>query len=62
MADQDNRQHLLACEARYWLRQGYTTPERISELRERLRKRGEASLDVLVETMRSQWQRRREWQ
>lgn len=40
MTDWANRQHLLVCEARYWLRRGITTPEKVAELRESLKRRG----------------------
>lgn len=60
MADQ--RQQMLECEARTWLRKGYTTPERIEELSELIgKKRGAAAVERLVEEMRRQWKRRAEW-
>jgi hypothetical protein len=53
---------MLECEARTWLRKGYVTPERIQELTELIaKKRGHASAERLVEEMRRQWSRRREW-
>lgn len=56
------RQQLLEAEARTWLRKGYTTPERVEELRELIgKKRGSAAVEQLVEEMRRQWGRRREW-
>ena len=56
------RQHMLECEARAWLRNGYDTPERIQELRLSIsKKRGQASAERLVEEMRRQWRRRAEW-
>ena len=59
MADQ---QHMLECEARYWLRRGNTTPEKVEDLKEVLvKKRGEAAVTRLVDEMRRQWGRRREW-
>ena len=61
MPNQDARQHMRECEARYWLRQGYTTPEKIAELRQRLKQRGPQALDLLVEEMRRQWKRRADW-
>lgn len=62
MADQGDRQHLLECEARTWLRKGYTTAERIEELTELIAKRrGTASASRLVEEMRRQWKRRADW-
>ncbi len=61
MTDQADRQHVLACEARYWLRRGYTTPEKVTELREKLKRRGEGAVEQLVTEMRRQWSRRQEW-
>lgn len=56
MADQADRQHMLTCEARYWLRRGYTTPEKVTELKESLyKKRGEEAVTRLIEEMRRQW-------
>ncbi|HGM7976341.1 hypothetical protein [Pseudomonas aeruginosa] len=58
-----DRQHMLACEARYWLRRGYTTPEKVTELKETLyKKRGEEAVTQLIEEMRRQWGSRHEWQ
>ncbi|AKK64540.1 hypothetical protein DXO170_01935 [Xanthomonas oryzae pv. oryzae] len=51
-----------ACEARHWLRQGYTDAAKVQELRLRIAaERGYAAADLLVEEMREQWRRRREW-
>ncbi len=61
MPDQDDRQHTLECEARYWLRRGNTTPEKVAELKETLKKRGEEAVTRLIEEMRKQWGRRQEW-
>lgn len=58
MTDQADRQHMLECEARYWLRCGYTTPERVAELREMLKRRGEIAVEQLVTEMRRQWHQR----
>ncbi|PKG93617.1 hypothetical protein CXF92_12610 [Pseudomonas sp. Choline-3u-10] len=61
MAD-DVRQVMQECEARTWLRKGYSTPERIKELTELIaKKRGQASAEGLVDEMRRQWRRRSEW-
>jgi hypothetical protein len=50
------------CEARYWLRKGYTSPARIKELTELIRpKRGQAATDRLIDEMRRQWPRRAQW-
>ncbi|QDS20800.1 DUF7696 family protein [Xanthomonas citri] len=51
-----------ACEARHWLRQGYVDAAKVRELRLRIAApRGYAAADLLVEAMREQWRRRREW-
>jgi GTP cyclohydrolase I len=56
------RQHMLECEARDWLRDGYTTPERVASLMELItKKRGVAAAQALKEEMRRQWTRRQEW-
>lgn len=52
---------MLECEARYWLRRGNTTPEKVAELKETLKKRGEEAVSRLIEEMRKQWGRRQEW-
>ena len=50
------------CEARHWLRQGYTTPKLVAELQARIAaKRGEDAAEALVQEMRRQWKRRAEW-
>lgn len=52
MPEQDQTQHMLECEARTWLRNGYDTPERIEELTLMIaKKRGQASAERLVEEM-----------
>ena len=62
MADQDHRQQMLECEARYWIRHGYTTPEKVDALQELItQKRGAASARRLIDEMRRQWSRRHEW-
>ncbi|MGX8285178.1 DUF7696 family protein [Xanthomonas oryzae] len=51
-----------ACEARHRLRQGYKDAAKVQELRLRIAaERGYAAADLLVEEMREQWRRRREW-
>ncbi|WP_228729791.1 DUF7696 family protein [Xanthomonas euvesicatoria] len=51
-----------ACEARHWLRQGYTDAAKVQELRLRIAtQRGYAAADLLVEEMREQWRHRRKW-
>lgn len=57
----DETPHRLECEVRYWLRQGYTTPDQITELRTLLSRRSAAALEQLIEEMRRQWRRRAEW-
>lgn len=58
----DGTQQMLECEARTWLRKGYTTPERIQELTVLIaKKRGQAGAIQLVEEMRRQWRLRAEW-
>lgn len=55
-------QYRQECEARYWLRQGYTTEDKVAELREKITaKRGAAAAERLIEEMRRQWKRRDEW-
>lgn len=48
--------HLHHCEAREWLRRGYTTPAKVRELHARIRaRRGLAAADRLVEDMRREY-------
>jgi len=55
-------EQLMACEARDWLRRGYSTPAKVAELEQLITsKRGAAAAARLVEEMRRQWQRRTEW-
>lgn len=61
MSDQVDRQRMLTCEARYWLRRWHTTPEKVTELREKLKRRGEGAVEQLVTEMRRQWAARKEW-
>lgn len=58
MTDQADRQHMLECEARYWLQRGYITPEKVTELREMLKRRGEIAVEQLITEMRRQWHQR----
>ena len=52
----------LECEARSWLRQGYTTAEAVDELMVRIRKhRGNDATERLRQEMRRQWTMRAEW-
>lgn len=62
MTDLTENQHMLECEARYWLQRGNTTPEKVAELEKaRAKKRGAAAVERLIEEMRRQWAWRREW-
>ncbi len=52
----DTEQYRRECEARGWIRRGYTTRDQVAALRERIAaKRGESAADRLVEEMRRQW-------
>lgn len=54
--------HKLECEARHWLREGYSTPGKVDELMQRIRAhRGAEAADQLRQEMRRQWERRAEW-
>lgn len=56
-------QHRLECEARHWLREGYTTPGKVAGLMARIEKhRGIAATVELRDEMRRQWKRRHDWQ
>lgn len=58
----DNRQQLLEAEARTWIRKGYSSPERIQELSALISsKRGTQAADKLIQEMRRQYGRRKEW-
>jgi len=51
-------QHRRECEARNWLRRGYSDRASVDELRKRItEKRGSRAADELVEEMRRQWRR-----
>lgn len=59
LTDEDRRR---ICEARSWLRQGYTTADRVDELIGRIAvHRGKAAADALREEMRLQWRCRQDW-
>lgn len=50
------------CEARHWLRQGYTTPAKVDALIRSIgEKRGQDRAEALRADMREQWRRRAEW-
>ncbi len=58
----DQAMHRHQCEAREWLRRGYTTADKIDELKKLITsKRGSAATEALIEEMRRQWSRRAEW-
>ena len=60
--DETTEQFRRECEARHWLRQGYTESGVVAELRARIaEKRGEVAAAALVDEMRRQWKRRAEW-
>jgi DNA-binding helix-hairpin-helix protein with protein kinase domain len=50
------------CEARSWLRQGYTSAGLVDALIARIaRHRGQQAAEALREEMRRQWRCRRQW-
>lgn len=54
--------HRRECEARDWLRRGYTSGAKVDELMTLIeKKRGHAAAHELREEMRRQWTRRSEW-
>jgi hypothetical protein len=54
--------HRRECEARDWLRRGYTTPAKVEQLLTLIeQKRGPHAAHDLRAEMRRQWARRREW-
>lgn len=59
----DIKQQLFESEARGWLRRGYTNPAMLEQLHVMLKEQGRsaARINDLVEEMRRQWARRREW-
>lgn len=61
--DTSSRKYLLECEARQWLREGYTTRNKVADLMERIeKKRGMTAALELRQEMLRQWERRAEWQ
>lgn len=57
-----SEQHRHECEAREWLRRGYTTQAKVKELQQRISKRrGADAATRLVEEMREQWKTKSEW-
>lgn len=52
----ENRQYMLECEAREWLRRGHNDRAGIRILRNSIaRRRGDAAADKLINEMRRQW-------
>lgn len=59
---QDQARFRLECEARAWLRAGYTNKSMLDELRKMLGKhRRENAIEQVIEEMRRQWARKDEW-
>lgn len=55
-------QYRLECEARHWLREGYSESSKVSALIARIeQRRGQAGAAELLGEMRRQWQRRSDW-
>ncbi|WP_337054071.1 hypothetical protein [Pseudoxanthomonas sp. USHLN014] len=54
--------HRRMCEARHWLRLGYTTAPKVHQLIESIAsKRGHEAADLLRQDMRAEWARRSQW-
>ncbi|WP_372178393.1 hypothetical protein ACCQ23_08090 [Xanthomonas axonopodis pv. phyllanthi] len=63
MSDEDTEAHRRQCEARYWLRQGYTDAKSVGLLQQLIAaKRGDQAAKDLREEMREQWRNRQQWQ
>ncbi|MGH1450257.1 MAG: DUF7696 family protein [Pseudomonadaceae bacterium] len=61
-AEKPIKQQLLELEAQAWLQKGYNSTTGIDQLREQLKAhRTQANINNLVDEMRRQWTRRREW-
>lgn len=59
---EQTERHRRECEAREWLRRGYSTGSAVEGLmRDIARQRGQESADRLRAEMRRQWARRSEW-
>ena len=57
-----SEQHRRECEARAWLRRGYTDAASVDALMRRIAAhRGKAAAERLRSDMREQWARRSEW-
>ncbi|MEH6490719.1 hypothetical protein [Halopseudomonas sp.] len=57
------KQQMFELEAQTWLKKGYNNAAGIEQLRELLKEKGrsQANITNLVDEMRRQWARRREW-
>ncbi|MEB1933764.1 hypothetical protein VDR75_09350 [Xanthomonas campestris pv. campestris] len=63
MSDEETEVHRRQCEARYWLRQGYTDARSVALLQQLVAaKRGDQAAQDLRDEMRQQWKARRKWQ
>ncbi|OOW63334.1 hypothetical protein Xlen_02595 [Xanthomonas campestris pv. leeana] len=63
MSDEDTEAHRRQCEARHWLRQGYTNARSVALLQQLIAaKRGDQAAQDLRDEMREQWKSRRHWQ
>jgi len=55
--DTSSEKHRRQCEARWRLKEGYTTPTKVKLLRKRITdQRGSKAADDLIEEMRVQWE------
>ncbi len=62
MTPDDQELQRRVTEARAWLRDGYTTRQRVDTLMQTIVKhRGQAAADLLREDMREQWRIRSAW-
>jgi hypothetical protein len=60
--DTTSPRHRLECEARHWLRDGYSESSKVASLIARIgQRRGQAAASELLGEMRRQWQRRNDW-
>lgn len=62
MAGSEFEKKRRECEARDWLRRGYTSKGKVDQLIESIAsKRGRAAAEELRQDMREQWSRRSQW-
>jgi len=62
MTDTASEEWRAVCEARHWLRKGYTTSDRVDALVARITaERGQEAAHRLRDEMRRQWVKRKEW-